>query len=88
MIPSTVALAANAHAALCMPNFLILEHCRHRPWFSDVQIHGPQIESGHVVPSDRPGLGVELDWDYIRKHPYRPLKLRTFQDRQGGIPLI
>lgn len=83
-----VALAANAHAAMCMPNFLILEHCRHRPWFNDVQIHGPKIQSGSVTPSDRPGLGIELDWDYVQKHPYRPLKLRTFHGSDGGIPLI
>ncbi|MSR58132.1 MAG: mandelate racemase/muconate lactonizing enzyme family protein [Planctomycetaceae bacterium] len=83
-----VALAANAHAAACMPNFLILEHCRHRPWMDDVQIHGPRIEQGRIIPSDRPGLGIELDWDYVQKHPYRPLKLRTFHDGDGGLPLV
>ena len=43
-----VSLAANAHAALCMPNFLILEHCRHRPWFDQVQEFGPTVRNGHV----------------------------------------
>lgn len=83
-----VALAANVHAAACMPNFLILEHCRHRPWMDAVQVFGQQVEQGRVVPSDRPGLGIELDWDYIARHPYQHLKLRTFFDRDGAVPMI
>ncbi len=83
-----VAFAANIHAAICMPNFLILEHCRHHPWFDAVQIFGPTVEGGRVTPSDRPGLGIELDWDYVKKHPYQHLKLRAFVDGDGGLPLI
>ena len=83
-----VALAASAHACACMPNFLILEHCRHRPWFDEMQVFGPTVEDGRVTPSDRPGLGVELDWDYVNKHPYQPLPLRTFTDRDGGMPSV
>ena len=41
-----VALAANLHAAAVMQNFLILEHCRHRPWFQEVQEYGPRIAEG------------------------------------------
>ena len=83
-----VALAAAAHACLCMPNFLILEHCRHRPWSDDVQQFGPTVRDGRVVFTDRPGLGIELDWDYVKKHPYQKLPLRTFTDRDGGLPLV
>ncbi|MCX7392818.1 MAG: mandelate racemase/muconate lactonizing enzyme family protein [Planctomycetales bacterium] len=83
-----VAMAANIHAAVSMPNFLILEHCRHRPWFNDVQRHGHIVDQGYVIPNDRPGLGIELDWDYVRKYPYQPLKLRTFINGDGALPLI
>ena len=83
-----VALAATAHAAICMPNFMILEHCRHRPWFDEVQITGPTVSSGHVLLNDQPGLGIELDWDYVKKHPYQRLPLRTLNDKNGGLPLI
>ena len=81
-------MAANIHAAVSMPNFLILEHCRHRPWFNDVQRHGHIVDQGYVIPNDRPGLGIELDWDYVRKYPYQPLKLRTFINGDGALPLI
>lgn len=83
-----VALAAAAHASLAMPNFLILEHCRHRPWFDEVQIAGPRVERGRIVPDDRPGLGIELDWDYVGKHPYKRLPLRTFTGQDGAMPLV
>ena len=83
-----VALAANLHACAAMPNFLILEHCRHRPWFDEVQQYGPRVEGGCVQLNDRPGLGIELDWDYVARHPYKRLSLRTFADRDGGMPSV
>ena len=83
-----VAMAASAHACAAMPNFLILEYCRYRPWFDQVQVFGPKIDKGRVQLSDRPGLGVELDWEYVRKHPYQRLPLRTHVGRDGGMPLV
>ena len=80
-----VALAAALHACAAMPNFLILEHCRHRPWFDEVQRSGPEIRDGCAMLNERPGLGIELDWDYVAAHPYARLPLRTFTDRDGGI---
>ncbi len=83
-----VALAANLHACACMQNFLILEHCRHRPWFDEVQKFGPQVKDGRVQLNDRPGLGIELDWDYVKKHPYKRLELRTLINGDGAMPCI
>ena len=83
-----VALAAAAHAAAAMPNFLILEHCRHRPWLDEVQVEGPRVVDGAITLEDRPGLGSELDWDYVQAHPYQALNLRTFHDRDNALPLI
>ena len=83
-----VALAAASHACAAMPNFLILEHCRLRPWFDEVQKFGPKIENGRVLLPDRPGLGVELDWDYVEKHPYKRLSPEIISDRDGGLPMI
>ena len=34
------------------------------------------------------GLGIELDWDYVKAHPYQALNLRTFHDRDNALPLI
>jgi galactonate dehydratase len=77
-----VALAANLHACAAMQNFLILEHCRHRPWFDEVQQYGVRVQDGCVLLSDRPGLGIELDWEYVEKHPYQQ---HAAEDIRGPI---
>jgi galactonate dehydratase len=85
-----VALAAAAHAAAAMPNFLALEHCRLRPWFEQVQTDPLPIRDGAVHTADldqRPGLGVELDWDLVDAHPHQALTGRRKLDADGGMPL-
>lgn len=86
-----VALAASVHACAAVSNFLILEHCRLRPWFDDVQKFGMTIENGHVPLPERPGLGVELDEEYIALHPYIPLPVRWQHQpiqADGSTPLV
>ena len=79
-----VALAANLHACAAMPNFLILEHWRYYSLFNEVQQFGPQVEDGCVHLSDRPGLGVELNWDYVAKHPFANLPSMILKSAMGG----
>jgi galactonate dehydratase len=80
-----VAMAANLHACVAMPNFLILEHCRLRPWFDRVQVVGPRIEGGFSTPLNRPGLGVELDWEFARAHEFHPIPTRLRLDKDGAL---
>lgn len=85
-----VALAAAAHAAAAMPNFLVLEHCRLRPWFAQVQREPLPIRASCIQVADleaRPGLGVELDWELIDSHPHQPLAGRVPRTADGGRPL-
>ncbi len=82
-----VALAASAQACAAMQNFLILEHCRIRPSFDEVQRFGPTIRGGHVELDDRPGLGVELNLDVVERNPYQPMSRRTYIDRCGAIAM-
>jgi galactonate dehydratase len=82
-----VALAASAHAAAAMPNFLILEHCRLHPWFEDVQSQRVPISGGYIGVDElakRPGLGVELDMDLVRSRPHQPLPARRKLTRDGA----
>ncbi len=83
-----VALAASTHVSAAINNFLILEHCRLRPWFDEVQRFGPVIRHGHVELDDRPGLGVELQEDLLERNPYQPIALRYKTDRYGATPAI
>ncbi|MEW6752186.1 MAG: mandelate racemase/muconate lactonizing enzyme family protein [Candidatus Latescibacterota bacterium] len=85
-----VALAAAAHAAAAMPNFLVLEHCRLRPWFAQVQRLAVPIRGGYVDVDElarRPGLGVDLDLDLVGKRPHGRLAGHTQRDASGAMPL-
>ncbi len=63
--------AANVQLAACSPNFLILEGIQ--VWsgiHADLLVEPMRWENGHVVPPTRPGLGVVLDEEVARAHPY------------------
>jgi len=63
--------AANIQLAACSPNFLILEGIGDWSGFHSELLKTPITwEDGYVVPSAAPGLGVELDEDVARTHPY------------------
>jgi len=70
-----VATAASVHAAACIPNFLILEYamsptrdaCQAGDVFKAV--------NGRIELPTKPGLGIDLDEDYLAGHPYQGVKL-------------
>jgi galactonate dehydratase len=64
-------LAANVQVAACSPNVLILESIRDGSGFHGDLLRKPIAwEDGYLIPPDAPGLGVELDEDVARAHPY------------------
>ena len=66
-----VVAAANIALATCSPNFLILESIDRWDGFHADLLQSPiHWEDGMVIPSTEPGLGVVLDVDVARAHPY------------------
>ncbi len=67
-----VGAAASIQIAACSPNFLIQESIGTWDGFhAEVLKAGIRWEDGYIVPSDEPGLGVELNMDFGRAHtPY------------------
>lgn len=66
-----VLTAANLHLAACTPNFLIQEHFND---FADEHVKQaapglPEVTDGYFDLPTAPGLGVELDTDYVAEHP-------------------
>ena len=62
---------ANIQLATCSPNFLILESIERWDGFQAKLLKKPIVwENGFVIPPDGPGLGVELDEEVARAHPY------------------
>ncbi len=62
---------ANIQFAASTPNFLVLESIQTFGGFHAQLLDQPiRWEEGYVIPSDRPGLGHELNEDVARAHPY------------------
>jgi 2-dehydro-3-deoxyphosphogalactonate aldolase len=68
--------AANIQLATCSPNFLILESIeRWQGFHADILRKPVRWEDGYVIPPTEPGLGAELNEDFIQQHPYTGTRL-------------
>ena len=68
--------AANIQVSTCSPNFLILEGVKNWGNFYSEIIKDPiRWENGYVIPSNKPGLGVELNESVANKYTYTGTKL-------------
>ncbi len=71
-----VATAVCLQLAACVENFLIQEHfdAFNEPWTRDLVSWHPTIDpaNGHLSLPDAPGLGIELNDEVARAHPYDP----------------
>ncbi len=68
--------AANVQLATCIPNFLILESIeRWEGFHAKILKSAMPWEDGYVIPPTAPGIGVELDEDVARAHPYAGAEL-------------
>jgi 2-dehydro-3-deoxyphosphogalactonate aldolase len=63
--------AANIHFSASLPNFLILESIETWSGFHTKILKKPiRWEEGYVIPPTEPGLGIELNEEVARAHPY------------------
>ena len=72
---SPVAFAANLHCAAAIPSFIALEnHALDVPFWEDLVTGLPEtlIEDGYVRVLEKPGLGVDLNYEEIEKHLRSP----------------
>ena len=71
-----VATAICLQLAACIPNFLVQEHFDpfNDPWTNDLVTWIPEInpDNGHLSFPTAPGLGIDLNLDEVKKHPYDP----------------
>lgn len=61
---------ASCHVCASIPNFLVLEwHWLDREYWDDLVITDrPVIENGYITLSDKPGLGVEVNLETMKKY--------------------
>lgn len=61
--------AANVHLAATCPNLLMIETIE-TGFHADLIRNAITVEDGHVRPPEAPGLGIDVDEDLARAHPY------------------
>lgn len=61
--------AANIHLAATIPNLLMIETIE-TPFHDALIKGGLKVDGGFVTPPETPGLGIEVDEDLARAHPY------------------
>jgi len=68
-VVSPIGMMATAHACTAYPNFLACEWhwINYQDLWNSWVKEGNIIVNGHVTPSDKPGLGVEMDETVARK---------------------
>jgi L-alanine-DL-glutamate epimerase-like enolase superfamily enzyme len=68
--------AANIQLATCSPNFLMQEGILDWGGFhAQILKKGIEWEDGYIIPPTAPGLGIELDEEVARQHPYNGSRL-------------
>jgi galactonate dehydratase len=88
-----VCSAACAHLNTASGAFFLHEmfddfNVEDHPWEADVLTGAIQVKNGVIEASDRPGLGVDLNLDVVRAHPYEvqnfiPLFHTGWEKRKG-----
>ena len=60
----------SAQFCAAVPNFRIMEiDIDDVPWKDDLVTNPPEIVDGHLIVSDRPGWGTDINEDAIKAHP-------------------
>ncbi len=60
----------SSHLLCSIPHgtFVEIFHAARDPIWHHLIANRPPIVDGSITLSERPGLGWELDWDYVRSH--------------------
>ena len=75
---TTVGLAATLQVSTNIPNFLITEYFVNLEGFGQEIAHNPfQVKDGYISIPQGPGLGIELNEDALKQHPYQPFPARS-----------
>lgn len=83
-----VSTAASIEFGFATPSYIICESVHNDvPWRNDVVNEGFELqEKGRIVlPNKRPGLGIEINEEEVRKHPFQQEVLQRTFYRDGSV---
>jgi galactonate dehydratase len=72
MVATFLGAMASCHVCATVPNFMILEwqiYFHTDPMFDEIIIYDkPKIEKGFITVSEAPGIGVDINFDAMKKY--------------------
>jgi galactonate dehydratase len=83
-----ISTAASLEFGFSQPSYVICETVHNDvPWRQDVVREGYQLDPRQriVRPNVKPGLGVEVNEDEVRKHPFEQEQLQRVFYRDGSV---
>jgi galactonate dehydratase len=80
-----VATMASIHLAAAMPNFAVLEYAQTTTAHKEVQIPQIKFADGYFELPTAPGLGIDLDLDVIKAHPFKERSYGGVFYPDGGV---
>jgi len=82
---SPITMAAALHFNTAIHNFGIQEHMPHEPLVDEVFPHAYYYKDGFMYAGDKPGLGIDFDFDLARKYPYQRAYLPVNRKEDGTM---
>lgn len=77
MVASYLGAMASCHVCASVPNFMVLEwqiYFHKNPMFQEiVHFEGPMVENGFITLSEKPGIGVEINEEGMRKYAVKDM---------------
>ena len=68
---NAIAHTTNAHLVAAIPNRVMLETQQiGNPMLTELVDNAIPVDKGFIDVSERPGLGIELDEDAVRRYPF------------------
>jgi len=77
--------AANVHLDCAIPNFGVQEMVFFPEAVQEVMPGAPEFRDGYLLPSEKPGLGVDLNEEAAAKYPYERAYLPTVRRADGSV---
>jgi galactonate dehydratase len=81
-----VSTAASVHVGFATPNYLIQEVVRADvPWREDIVTNPIEVQHGRCNPPVKPGLGIDINEEEARKHPFQPEVTMASFHKDGSV---
>ncbi len=85
LMGSPLNIAAFAHLAAAIPNYVLMESHTAADAFNDIVDRPVERQGGYVLVSDSPGIGVEILEERLAHYPYRPRTITGAFHADGSV---